>query len=46
MKIVYKRVNLLLSDMCAADPTGISYSFGTDSWQPHLITYTELDQYL
>ncbi len=38
--------NLLLSYMCAADPTGISYSFGIDSLQPHSITYTELDQSL
>jgi hypothetical protein len=32
--------------MCAADPTGISHSFGIDSLQPHFITYTELDQSL
>ena len=25
--------------MCAADPTGISYSFGIDSLQPHLIAH-------
>jgi hypothetical protein len=27
--------------MCAADPTGLPYSFGTDSLQSHLITYTD-----
>ena len=26
--------------MCTADPTGLPYSFGTDSLQPHLMTYT------
>ncbi len=26
--------------MCAADPTGLSFSFGTDSLQTHLITHT------
>ena len=25
--------------MCAADPTGISYSFGIDSLRPHLIAH-------
>jgi hypothetical protein len=31
---------LLRLYMCAADPTGLSFSYGTDSWQTHLITYT------
>ncbi len=38
--IVERKNNFSWSYMCTADPTGLPYSFGTDSLQPHLITYT------
>jgi hypothetical protein len=44
-KCVIGAKNLLLSYTCAADPTGISHLFGTDSLQLHLVTYTELVKY-